>query len=361
MKKILSIIFATAMLGSCAYAAVVNYDADIFNGFSTGAVKIDMTQECAKDDNIANCNYDDYQISSNETISSILKIKNIGAPSYLRIRVNSINQDSEPTEEPAIVDLGANWQKIGDYYYLTRIAESGENITVFSSFTAPESWESNQRITTIYNAEAIQAANFNPDFSSAMPWGDVTITRNTNGVPSDSSSQSSTVTISYENSADQYIQIPDSFLAALNNLMPGSQKCGDIHVENNANYAREFFISGSLTGDKLGEVLHLNIANGGNSLYDGLLKNFGEISLGEYYIGDSSDITFCLSLPENLGNEYANIPGDVNWVIRAAGEALPNPKTDDNIRIALIIFIISLVGLIITTRKRKNENTQQNI
>ncbi len=69
-------------------------------------------------------------------------------------------------------------------------------------------------------ADAIQAAHFEPDFASTTPWGAVVIEDFENSdYQIDSESHASAVTISYDNEAQRYVKVPDNFLAQLNLLV----------------------------------------------------------------------------------------------------------------------------------------------
>ena len=60
------------------------------------------------------------------------------------------------------------------YYYLTDILEHSEKITLFNEVHFPAEWTeeyAGQKIKINIQADAIQAANFTPNFDDMSPWG----------------------------------------------------------------------------------------------------------------------------------------------------------------------------------------------
>lgn len=62
----------------------------------------------------------------------------------------------------------------GEYYYYTSILKRKDSTDLFKEVTVPETWteeHTGQQLGITVQAEAIQAANFNPDFKAMSPWG----------------------------------------------------------------------------------------------------------------------------------------------------------------------------------------------
>ena len=217
----------------------------------------------------------------------------------------------------------------------------------------------------VLQADAIQAAHFNPDFSSETPWGAVAIEDFADSdYQVDTESHSSAVTISYDGVAGQYISVPENFLARLNLLAPGDSVESEITVSNTDSKEHEFWTSVDVADSRLGDALVLKIVKGGEVLYEGPLSEMPDLSLGKYAPGASEKISVTLSLPVETGNNAGGIGGTINWKFRvdAAEETEPipvGPKTGDDIMISITICLLSFVGLIIVYLFEKRDQKEE--
>lgn len=354
------------MLGSAAYAAVSS-TADVNNEISTGAVNISLNHLLDDGSGEAVKVYENKDITTGAVISSVPRITNKGIASYIRLSVHYYDAAGDAAERAPENDLGADWVEIGDYYYLTRQATSGEVLDVFRSITAPSSWDhdGNTQVVMVLQADAIQAAHFNPDFSSETPWGAVAIEDFADSdYQVDTESHSSAVTISYDGVAGQYISVPENFLARLNLLAPGDSVESEITVNNTDSKEHEFWTSVDVADSRLGDALILKIVKGGEVLYDGPLSEMPDLSLGKYAPGASEKISVTLSLPVEIGNNAGGIGGTINWKFRvdATEEAEPipvGPKTGDDIMISITICLLSFAGLIIVYLFEKRDQKEE--
>ncbi len=354
------------MLGSAAYAAVSS-TADVNNEVSTGAVNISLDHLLDDGSGEAVKVYENEDITTGAVISSVPRITNKGIASYIRLSVHYYDAAGDVAERAPENDLGTDWVEIGDYYYLTRQATSGEVFDVFKSITAPSSWDhdGNTQVVMVLQADAIQAAHFNPDFSSETPWGAVAIEDFADSdYQVDTESHSSAVTISYDGVAGQYISVPENFLAQLNLLAPGDSVESEITVNNTDSKEHEFWTSVDIADSRLGDALVLKIVKGGEVLYEGPLSEMPNLSLGKYAPGASEKISVTLSLPVETGNNAGGIGGTINWKFRvdAAEEAEPipvGPKTGDDIMISITICLLSFAGLIIVYLFEKRDQKEE--
>ena len=354
------------MLGSAAYAAVSS-TADVNNEVSTGAVNISLDHLLDDGSGEVVKVYENEDITTGAVISSVPRITNNGIASYIRLSVHYYDAAGNVAERAPEGGLDADWVEIGDYYYLTRQATSGEVFDVFKSITAPSSWDhdGNTQIVMVLQADAIQAAHFNPDFSSETPWGAVAIEDFADSdYQVDTESHSSAVTISYDGVAGQYISVPENFLARLNLLAPGDSVESEITVSNTDSKEHEFWTSVDVADSRLGDALVLKIVKGGEVLYEGPLSEMPDLSLGKYAPGASEKISVTLSLPVETGNNAGGIGGTINWKFRvdAAEEAEPipfGPKTGDDIMISITICLLSFVGLIIVYLFEKRDQKEE--
>ena len=357
----LSCVFLVGMIGAGAYAALGSV-ATVDNEISIGAVNISLEHYYQRDNVETKGTYNDEDITSVGAISSVPRITNLGIGSYIRLAVRYYDEKGNLAERAAVSGLGADWQEIGDYYYLTREAVAGEVFDVFNGISIPDSWgDDNSEIVMFLQADAIQAANFNPDFSSAEPWGSVTIEDyRDKGYQIDSEERASAVTVSYDDGVERYVEVPEDFLARLNLMRPGDTISGSIRIDNSDGDAHEIWISADATDDGLGAELILRIENGSEVIYEGPLNGARNVSLGNYAPGETADIVISLSLPIETGNDVAGLSGSLSWRLSTDTKddpIPPGPSTYDKINTAMVVFLISFVGLMIVAlvERRKNE------
>lgn len=111
-----------------------------------------------------------------DSISKIPRITNYAQPCWVRARIvmeNNRNQ-MDGIQEEMLVGISSKWVRRGEYYYYTKALKKRESVDLFHSVKIPESWteeHNGQELGMVIQAEAIQKANFTPDFSGMSPWG----------------------------------------------------------------------------------------------------------------------------------------------------------------------------------------------
>ena len=69
------------------------------------------------------------------------------------------------------------------------------------------------------------------------------------------------------------------------------------------------------------------------------------ISLGRFYTGDGLPVTVRLELDRDVGNEFQNLAGEVDWVFSASGtDQPPIPQTGDNSNNRIYVMIMLAAG-----------------
>ena len=357
----IEIALIAVMFGAGAYAAVTSVT-DVENEISVGAVNIELEHYHNDGSEEENGVYDGEDIAEKTSISSIPRITNLGISSYVRLLVNYYDKDGNVAERAPVGDLGADWQAIGDYYYLTRAATTGESLDVFKSISVPASWNNdNDKIVMILRAEAIQSANFEPDFTSEQPWGVVSIEEFNGDYQIDSEDHTSAVTVSYDDSANKYVEVPDNFLASLNLLAPGDTVTGELQINNTDSKDHEIWMDLEVSNGDLGDTLRITITKDGEVLYDGTTAGLENFSLGNYSSGSGATITVAISLPREVTNGIGGVGGTINWSFKTdkSEEPIPDtPSTNDNIVVAVIIFLVSFAGLIFTFMLEKRQKEE---
>ena len=108
--------------------------------------------------------------------------------------------------------------------------------------------------------------------------------------------------------------------------------------------------------------LRMQVWNGNERIYSASPNRTAQLTepvyLGTLRTWKSMELEVELEVPIELGNEYANRVGEVDWVFtfEAFDDPSENPKTGDYIMIAVAVMAVSAVALaVILIRKKKKK------
>lgn len=80
--------------------------------------------------------------------------------------------------------------------------------------------------------------------------------------------------------------------------------------------------------------LHMRVYNGDQLIYDSTPDQEGALAenvfLAKLTVGETAELTVELDVPIELGNEYSNRVGEVDWIFTAEGFDRPSPPPDDD-------------------------------
>lgn len=307
----------------------------------------------------------------------------------------SVDQDKETPAEYVLSDeeldgISDEWVKQGEYYYYTQPLKNGESADFFQNVTIPAAWTSKAQDRVLgltVTAEAVQAANFTPDFNSESPWGDTEIEQcvhETDNSITEVTKQYTAMSVTYEGAARKLVAAPEDFFRNLQTAMPGDTISDSFQLSNTTATSAEFFFHtetpGNLTDEELDllKQFKLTITQNGKTLYNGDLQAASlnqEISLGTLETGKNSRVQFTLQLPAELKNAYAKRESMVNWIFRVQGAEEPGknepspaisqttaPKTglaDPYVFVPLGIAAVTALGTVKLSRKEKKERRKK--
>ena len=260
-----------------------------------------------------------------------------------------------------------------------------------------------KKIKLEIQAQAIQEKNFEPDYTVANPWKNIEPTETINdSYDIDTDRNYSKIAIKYENNTNKDVTVPDDFGKNLKNSMPGDIYTDIIEIKNNSKAKAKYYLrfdnkqKNSEETELLNKVI-LTITNqNGQVIYDGNLLLKEKILLGEYNSEEYDKLEYKITIPSELGNEYANLNPEILLIFSAdydekqPDEEQPidhdeeqpvnndekktedysnkntsdNPKTGDSINLAMTVFLISAIGLIIVMLLNyilKKKNTDNSI
>lgn len=333
MKKILKRMLAGILAAGSIVACTAVYgkfsdSVTVTNHISTGDINIAL-RELEKKNGKEVLYRDQKQILPGDQISKIPRIINQSEPCWVRVRITYTDnlENRKGLDDGNLTGMSAQWVKRGKYFYYTKRLEQGEHTDVFTGVKVPGEWTEpyeNKQLGITIVADAIQAANFQPDFQAMSPWGNQEILRcvhDTNGRVVKRKSQVR-LRVVFEGNAHKLIASPEDFFAGFPTAMPGDVLQDSVEVRNTTENTAEIFFRTSpecksVKDQEFLKKIKLDISMNGKKLYSGDLLavslNRG-VSLGVFAPGKAGKLEFQVSIPKELNNEYALRNGDVKWI-----------------------------------------------
>lgn len=322
-----------------------------------------------------------------DVISKIPRIKNYANECWVRVkmvyadnleRVDGIN-------EKHIIGMSEDWLLRGEYYYYKNILKENETVDVFQQVIIPEEWDeehSQQMFSIDIQVEAIQAANFKPDFTAMSPWGNQDIElciHEENGTVA-CLKQRMELYVEFNGKAHKLLAAPGDFFHNIKRVMPGDVYGDEISLLNTTDDDVELFFKTeveNLNEEQLEllEKISLIISLDDKKLYTGNLMSKEletNVSLGMYKPGEEGILRFEIQIPKELKNIYALREANVKWIFSVFEEEDNSKKTDDSSEypveknvvetgdtspilymIGLVLFAITgIVGIVIKKKRR---------
>lgn len=317
------------IVGTCdVLAAVRSYSMETENHIFTGDVAISL-EEYELDENGAEVPYrDGKQVVPGQTVDKIVKITNEAEPVW--IRAEALCRGAESTFEEMAGGISEKWVRRGKYYYYTEPAASEEAICFFRTITIPAEWDEHEEGQTFYveiTAQAVQAANFTPDFSQEDPWF---------GIPVEAcihdrrrlseGEEQEEYTVIFENGSEGFVKTGEDFFSNFRELMPGDRVKDSVEVGSRYSgkvdiWFRTDQLEQTEEEKQLLQQLRLTVRNGEKQIYDGPLSG-GDLESGILLAqglgrGESRCLSYEIHMPEELNNFYAVRETGVKWIFRA--------------------------------------------
>jgi len=328
---------------------------------STSAVEIQINEYNSAGEKFSE---DGKTVMPGENIDLIPKVENQGIECYIRAKLSYRIEDKEYNVEDLLGGSYKNWTKKGDYYYYDSVLNKKEEIELFNGVSIPSNLSNTdygKNVIINIVVEAIQSKNFNGD------WDGVEIKKSVDRTYDINNSGQSTVV--FENNANNYITLDDSFFDNLGNLLPGDDKLEEVKIFNDSNKVAKFYLE--IKTDDLDEnqkallnsIKLLIKKSDGTIYYETNLNNEGKIDLGEFGKDQGQDYIFGISLPVTLDNEFSKILTNVTWVFSMdeLGEQKENPHTWDlKFDLSITVFLLSAIGFIVVLilDRKETENIE---
>lgn len=376
-KKIIyaSLLLALLLVLSIGIGGIYAGRQEAINHIDTGVVNIEIDEYTLDEDGNEIPWENNIRVLPGKTVSKIPYFKATGNDCY--IRATMIVEESIDTGNPVSIEdfkgISNDWIRAGDYFYYKKPLKTNETVDFFHSFKVPEEWDDtvNPKIIGDWEfsvtvvVDAVQSDNFTPDFDSASPWGEVVIKESIHKDGYDvnvfTANSETNMSIIIDDKSEIIIK-PDDFFEGFKTMLPGDLLTDSVKINSN-DRCKLYFSSESLTDIDLLENMHLKLIltkQGTDTVvYEGVLNaEMDEIFLGQFKKHEEGKLTFVVSMPKELDNEYTLRNASVKWTFRTEHiDMFGNPITDDTSKVLPYLLIIMASGFlaIFVAIKKMNE------
>ena len=326
-RKLIVILLCLSML-VCGSGLIYGMaTTSVINEFETGIVDIGLNEYQIVDGKEEDWS-DGPLIMPGDTVSKIPRIDNDGNDCYVRVKITF--RDTDVLNETDLFGIDSKWVKADDgYWYYTDILPHGETVDVFAGLFIPTDFPQDCSGDVFYidiDADAIQSKNFEPDFESANPWGNIEILECEKEGQYDIStfkpSDDRAFEIVYLGDVDKLVKNEDDFFVNFPYLMPGDTYSDSVVLENDSDDdITMYFHTEAIDDSELLEKIQLKITTviDGKTVvvYEGPLQAEdlqSDIALGVIPAGDSGEFKFEINVPAELNNKYTIMSSEVKWV-----------------------------------------------
>ena len=331
MRKRTKIAAGILFMGILGISCVYGYFSDtlqVVNHISVGDIKISV-EEYEKKGTKEVPYRNSGMVLPGDTVSKIPRITNRALPCWVRARISYTNdhKELEGLDDTNLSGFSSNWIRRGEYYYYTSVLKRKETVELFQYVHIPSSWKKEhelQKLGLTIQAEAIQAANFTPDFSAMSPWGNQLIQQcvhEEDGAMTCRKPQTK-LSVEFNGKAHKLLSVPGDFFTNLGTAMPGDVLTDTITVSNTTDSAAEILFRTSTEGRSREQLamlkeIKLTVAMGNEILYKGTLDSAAlgkNRSLGKLGSGQKGSMRFRVEIPSEWDNSMAKSKTDVTWI-----------------------------------------------
>ena len=359
---IISAAAAAVLIAAGCYGAVSWYS-EIQTSFSTGAIDIEFENRIPEG---AGKNDDgDVAVDFNGDAAYAPRIINKAESCYVRVKLTADTGLQQIDISGDLNGVDDGWRLIGEYLYCTSPLKTGESRYICSGFDVPGSWDyrASNHLEIKASADAVQAQNFTPDFSSAEPWGNIEILESCVG--DGWRIRSAAVTAGDGNvktaggAGEAGITVSPQDLFKNVSFLPGDRYTDCLKIRNDTDSEAEIMFRAEFEKSGLLEMVRLEIKSG-DMLYSGSaaddeLRKYRK--LFKLNPGEEREVEVSMSLDEKTDNRYQLTADSFTWYFAVVQDSEGSVETGDNsgYAAALLCFCGAVGGVWFTVRK-KNEN-----
>ncbi len=320
---VLSGIFLSLFAAVPAFAFQRSYETEVINNVSIGDISIDLA--VYEDDGPeGEAGYQNSgMVLPGQTVSRIVQITNLANPAWVRVRLEFLaDEDIFSFPESFITPADERWVWRGGAWYYTSPLGKGEKVDFMKELRIPTFWGDELAgcdFTLVITAEAVQEANFDPDFDSQDPWFGTLIETCVHTACEPAPPRQGTFTVSFEGGAEGLVKTGDDFFENFGSLMPGDDVSDVLRLKND--YSKPvtiYFRSEGPADDILARMVKLTISGGEGLIFDGSIsQSRDEIKIATLRKGEEENITYSLFIPPEADNAFALIKTSDKWIFRA--------------------------------------------
>ncbi len=324
-KKLIPIlIILTALLGVFGYGAVKN-STEIRSFLETGGVKIGI-QTLEIQNGCAAKLPAEVKVDCEKPISYVPRITNYGAACYLRVRLLAKVGEHELELLDYLQNTEVGWVRKGAYLYYREPVSGGESVDVCRAFQMPETWDfyQDKSLQIQTEADALQAKNFSPDFTSETPWGNLVVTASRieagnrlETVECADDDLQKTEGNPYAVAADRQkgLVLEEGEFFSHVMLLPGDSRTESLKLSNRETEKIQILMRAEWEKSSFLDKMQLKIDNG-DGFYDGVLTG---AQMRDYRVlaslnpGETKTVDVTISFPESADNRYQQNSDDIRW------------------------------------------------
>ena len=199
---------------------------------------------------------------------------------------------------------------------------------IFTGVTVPSQWDESyqdKKLGITIVADAVQAANFAPDFRAMSTLGkseDLKMYPRYRWSCVLQKKSQVDLKVEFEGNAHKLIAAPEDFFSGFSTAMPGDVFHDSVEIRNTTEHAAKIFFRTSpecksVKDQEFLKKLKLVITMNDKKLYSGdlLAASLNKaVSLGEFSSGEKGNLRFEVTVPAELDNLYALRAADVKWI-----------------------------------------------
>lgn len=328
-KKKITVLAMVMMLSVYAVpmpvmAAVRTYETEVTNNIEIGDVNIKIA-EYERNSLGQEVPFKDNKIVlPGENVEDIIRITNLANTSWIRIKMECSSTDGiDGFTDDMIAPDTNDWVKRGDYWYYLKPLKHDKSVDFIKGIQIPEKWGTEyagSSFSITIRSDAVQTANFTPDFDAEDPWFGTVIEACAHTVYEKKEKAGGSFTVAFEGGAEGLVKTGDDFFSNWSQLMPGDTVQDSVQLKNN--YARPvtlYFRTENEADNILLEALMIQIKCGDNVIYDGPMDKTAKenVLLAKLQTGEALTLSYTLTVPASLTNRYALSDARTTWIFKA--------------------------------------------
>ena len=370
-KRILPLLIIFLVLAGVLCYGAVRTSGEILSHLETGGVKIGIETLNYKEGTFTKLPQE-VIVDCDKPVSYVPRITNHGATCYLRIRFVAKAGTEELELTDHLQDIQDGWLSKGEYLYYQKPVGYGKSVDVCQSFQLPEEWDFYQdKVLQIQaEADALQAKNFIPDFTSETPWGDLVVTASR--IEADNrleavepvgddlqEMEGNPCSVVADREKGLVMEQGDFFSHVM--FLPGDSRRESLQLSNQETRRIQILLKAEWEKSPFLDRIQLKIDNG-DGFYDGILTG---AQLRDYRLlatldpGETKTVDVTLSFPESADNPYQQSSDDIRWFFAIKEESSRGfPVTGDAVcwvSFAAVCCGAAIAGAWCLRRKRRDE------